>query len=221
MQPQYDSVDEIRKAYAKRIREAADDEVAVREIRAEERENIAIFREREAEALSLRATRAQILATSGVPEDWHEYITGGNAEELQASADKVKERLAKLSAPAPEGAAPVRDAASRYGSPSAAGGGPGSGMASQQDPELEFRQDFSRRYNESTVGSRVATSPNDSQATYSVNEGERYVRSRLGEVGLRAMANYGKSDSTRAKVREALDRKGIPWRYDDPRLGVG
>lgn len=205
MQSQYDSVEDIRKDYAKRIKEVADDEDAVRGLRLEEREAMADLRERQAAARELDATRATVLANSGLPEDYHEYVVGGTPEELQASADKLKERLAKLSAPAaPQPPQPT--AASMYGSTAGAGGSP----PAQRDTEEEKLGDFAKRYNESIVGSRVDTSPNESQATWSKREGDEYVKKRLGAHATVAMARYSKNTVLRQAAQELARQRGWP-----------
>lgn len=71
--------------------------------------------------------------------------------------------------------------------------------------DREWRDSFQRRFNESTRGSRASSSPSDPQATWSVREGDKYVRELLGT---RAAAHLARNSSVPA-VRAALGK--IRW----------
>lgn len=104
-EPTFDSIDALEKHFGKLKKAAGDDEAKVREIDLEMREAKADFREKAALFAALDAHRTKVLATAGIPEDFHEWVVGDTTEQIDASAAKVKERLEKLSANAPNAAA--------------------------------------------------------------------------------------------------------------------
>jgi hypothetical protein len=161
---QFDSIDSIEKHFGKLRKAAADDEAKVREIAIDEREAKADFREKSASARELAAHRKSALAGSGIPDDFHEFVTGGTAEEIDASVAKVKERVDKLTA----GKINDDDAATKlYGQPIQGGGAP---PGPRTPADEAWIADFQKRFD-------------DPSASFSVQEVQRYAE-KLGGAHL-------------------------------------
>lgn len=193
--PEYQSLEEIEKDYAKRIK-ASDDEDEKRSLQLEQRETTADFREVQAARRELEAHRTSVIASKNLGE-WADMVTGATPEEIEASAAKIEERLSKLQTAAP---AAEPSAADLYGRTGSGGGAP----PVHRDETVEFIDGFQKNFNESTRGTRVQTTPAgaESPATWSVRDGEKYVRTLLGA---RAIEHLARNSSSPA-MREAAQR---------------
>lgn len=140
---QFESIDAIEKHYGK-LRKAAEkdgEDDKVRAINLEEREAKADFREKSARSRELSAYRKSALAASGLPEDWHDDISGDTEEAIDASVKKWKERYAKVTASNTDD----DEAALRmYGTP--VGNGGGSPPPPRSTEDQKFIDDFQRRF---------------------------------------------------------------------------
>jgi hypothetical protein len=160
----FDSIDAIEKHFGKQIKAAGDDEEKVRELRIDQREAKADFRDRSSAKRELDTHRAAALAKAGIPEDFHDFVTGGTTEEIDASVAKVKERLDKLTA----GRTSDDDAARRlYGAPATGGGTPPGPRSSDDEKWID---DFQKRFD-------------DPSATFTVQEVTKYAE-KLGGAHL-------------------------------------
>jgi len=146
---QFDSIDAIEKHFGKLRRDAGDDDEKKRELSIDEREAKADFRERVAQARELSAHREAALAKAGIPEDFHDFVTGRTPEEIDAAVTKVKERIDKLTA-----AAGQQGAQNLYGNPLNNGGGnpPPPRTPEQEKWISDFQQRFSDPSASVTVG---------------------------------------------------------------------
>lgn len=118
--PEFQTLDELEKYYGKLKKEAKDDDAKVKEIDLDHREARADFREKAALIAALDAHRTKVLATAGIPEDFHEYVIGTTPEEIDASAAKVKASVGKLTAQQAQDSREVHD---MYAPPIGIGGG--------------------------------------------------------------------------------------------------
>lgn len=160
----FDSIDAIEKHYGKQIKAAGDDAEKVRDLQIEQREAKADFRDRSSARRELESHRTAAIAKAGIPEDFHEYVTGDTPEAIDASAARVKERVEKLTA----GSKDDDEAARRmYGTPANGGGAP-PGPKSTKDEE--WIADFQKRFD-------------DPSASFSVREVQQYAE-KLGGAHL-------------------------------------
>jgi hypothetical protein len=165
----FESIDQIEKHYGKLRKANADDEAKVRDLGIEEREAKADFRDKASARRELAAHRTAALAKAGIPEDFHEFVTGDTPEAIDASAAKVKERVEKLTKAQNDD----DDAARRlYGEPAHGGGQPPPPRSSDEERWLG---DFQGRFD-------------DPSATFSVAEVKRYAEILGGHKLLHGMA---------------------------------
>lgn len=186
----YDSLDAINKDFGKRIKDTDSDDEK-RALALEQREAIADFREVQAVQRELAAHKATVVAEKGLA-DWAEYVTGTTAEEIDASAAKLSERVGVLNA-----AVDDAKAAASYGAAGGAAGGAAAGV--KVDDEVEKLHDFEKRFNEGTRGSAIRTG-NDGKFT--VREAEEYVQ----KIGAARMIDHLARSSSKPEMR-ALAQK--------------
>lgn len=152
---EFDSIDAIEKHFGKQIKAAGDDEDAVRELKIAQREAKADFRDRSSSRRELETHRTAAIAKAGIPEDFHDFVTGDTTEAIDASVAKVKERIDKLTA----GAQNDDEAAKKlYGNLPNGGGTPPGPKSSEDEKWLD---DFQKRFD-------------DPSASFSVREVEKY-----------------------------------------------
>jgi len=201
---QFDSLDAIAKHYGKLRKDAADDTDKVREIELDEREARADFREKAAVSASLDAHRTKVLATAGIPEDFHEWVTGDTPEAIDASAVKIKERVDKLSAGAPNAAADAL-----YGNePIRPGGGapPPPRQSDRQkrvhDAEVKINNDVLGRaaYRASRQDGRPGSQPDTTAAEFA-----RYAQDILGRTVTRDWIRNTQNPSARGLDASKID----------------
>lgn len=185
----YDSIEAINKDFGKRIKDTDSDDEK-RSLALEQREAIADFRLAVAERRELEAHKATVVAAKGLGE-WADMVNGSTPEEIEASAAKIAERVAKLSAAANDAAA-----AAAYGSAGSAGG---AAPGTKPDEAVEKMQDFERRFNESTRGSAIRTGDG---AKISVNEAQQYV----GTIGAARIIDHLARTGSKPGVRSAMQR---------------
>jgi len=186
---EFDSIDSIEKHYGK-LRKAAekdDDAEKVRQLGLEEREAKADFRERSAIARELDAHRKSALATAGIPEDFHEFVSGSTPEEIDASVKKVKERIEKLT----KAQSSDDDQAQRLYGPAANGGGAPPGPRLTDDEK--WIEDFQGRFD-------------DPSATFSVAEVSKYAKILGGHKLLRGMAENSNIFKRNGITTEVVDQ---------------
>jgi len=151
----FDSIDAIEKHYGRQIKAAGDDADKVRDLEIERREAKADFRDKQSAARELNAHRREAIAKAGIPEDFHDFVTGGSPEEIDASVAKVKERLEKLTKAQTDDDEGARKL---YGQPANGGGTPPGPRSSEDEKWLN---DFQSRFN-------------DEAGTFSVGEVKKY-----------------------------------------------
>lgn len=186
----FESLNDIEKHYGKARKAVSDDEVAVKALSLEEREAKADFRENAAIKRELDAHRRDALATAGIPEDFHDFVTGNTPEEIDASVAKVKTRIDKLTA----GKTDDDDAAAAlYGKPVQGGGTP---PPPRENDEDKFVHDFEKRWNgKGANGGEGVTQP----------EIDRYVRTRTGANMTRHLRDNSRIPSVRAALASVKD----------------
>ncbi len=181
--PDFESLEALDKYYKKAIKDAGDDADAVKGLELEQREARADLREVLAQRRELDAHRTQAIAAAGIPADFAEFVTGNSAEEIDASAAKIKERVGKLTANAGDGAG-----AAAYGDPAA--NGAGAPPPPQLSPSRKFEEDFANRYNNREQVSKA--------------EIDKFVQQRLGRKVItdfkeRGLARYRDFDLSKLK----------------------
>ena len=161
---QFESIDAIEKHYGKAIKAAGDDAEKVRELEIDRREAKADFRDQQSARRELDTHKRDAISKAGIPEDFHEFVTGDTPEAIDASVAKVKERLEKLT----KAQTSDDDAAKRlYGAPANGGGQPPGPRTSEEEKWIE---DFQKRFD-------------DPSSTFSVQEVQRYAE-KLGGAHL-------------------------------------
>jgi hypothetical protein len=166
---EFESIDQIEKHYGKLRKANSEDDAKVRELQIEEREAKADFRDKASARRELEAHRTAALAKAGIPEDFHEFVTGTTPEAIDASVAKVKERVEKLT----KAQSDDDDAARRlYGEPAHGGGQPPPPRSSDEEKWLA---DFQGRFDDPT-------------AQFSVREVEKYAQILGGHKLLHGMA---------------------------------
>ena len=187
---EFDSLDAIEKHFGKARKAVSDDEVAVKALSLEEREAKADFRERTAIQRELAGHRREALAAAGIPEDFHEFVTGNTPEEIDASVARVKGRVEKLTAGKTTDDA---EAVKLYGSPVQGGGAP---PPPRDTDENKFIHDFESRWNENGAnGGKGVTK----------QEIDRYVQARTGANMTRHLRDNSRIPSVRAALASVKD----------------
>lgn len=166
---QFDSIEAIEKHYGRQIKAAGDDADKVRELEIERREIKADFRDKASAKRELEAHRTDALAKAGIPEDFHEFVTGSTPEAIDASVAKVKERVEKLTKAANE---EDEGAIRLYGKAANGGGQPPPPRTSDEEKWLE---DFQGRFE-------------DPSSTFSVGEVTKYAQILGGHKLLHGLA---------------------------------
>jgi len=119
----------------------------------------------------LDSHRTAAIAKAGIPEDFHEFVTGATTEQIDASVAKVKERIEKLT----KAQADDDDAARRlYGEPAHGGGQP---PAPRSTDEEKWLDDFQKRFE-------------DPSANFSTQEVKRYTEILGGHKLLHGLARH-------------------------------
>lgn len=168
---EFESIDAIEKHYGRQIKQAGDDAEKVRELEIERREAKADFRDKQSTRRELEAHRTAALAKAGIPEDFHEFVSGDTPEAIDASVAKVKERVEKLTKAQNDD----DDAARRlYGEPAHGGGSP---PPPRSTDEEKFLADFQSRFE-------------DPSANFSVQEVKKYAEILGGHKLLHGLARY-------------------------------
>jgi hypothetical protein len=176
----FDSIDAIEKHYGKQIKAAGDDAEKVRDLQIEQREAKADFRDRSSAKRELDSHRIAAIAKAGIPEDFHDFVTGDTPEAIDASVAKVKERIEKLTA----GSKDDDEAARKlYGNLPNGGGQPPGPKNSEQEKWLE---DFQKRFD-------------DESGTFSVGEVRKY-----GEILGGAHLLHNLADTSRIFKRHGI-----------------
>lgn len=161
-EPTFESVDAIRKHYGKAIKDAEDaDKPALQLAQAEA---IANFADARAAAAERKGWLRDALEEFPAAKDFPELITGDTEEAIKASAKATADRVAKLTAGAPN------DAAEKlYGEPIRPGGG--TPPPPRENDNDKFIHDFEARWNEKGAnGGKGVTK----------QEIDRYVQMRAG-----------------------------------------
>ena len=119
--------------------------------------------------------------------------------EIDAAAAKIKERLDKISGPGVGTPTPTnQEITAAYGAPGSTAGG---GAPGQRRDELhEKMQDFEQRFNSSTRGSAIKSSPNDSQASVTDREIAEYTKNLLSARTISHLAKNSHSPDLRARA---------------------
>lgn len=164
---------DLEKDYKARIR-ATEDETEKRELTAEMREKIADVREANAARVELEAHRKAVAADKGIGE-WEDMIQGSTPEEIDASAEKIAERVKTLMT--------IKSPEQDYGAPGLGGGG-GGAVRPPRDPQSQMLDDVEQNYNSYKLGGDPLTA---AQMT-------KYVNTRLGRHALLAFKDMGKKN---------------------------
>ena len=168
---EFESIDAIEKHYGRQIKQAGDDAEKVRDLQIEMREAKADFRDKTSARRELDSHRTAAIAKAGIPEDFHEFVTGSTPEQIDASVAKVKERIEKLTKAQNDD----DDAARRlYGEPAHGGGNPPPPRSSDEEKWLA---DFQGRFE-------------DPSANFSVQEVKKYAEILGGHKLLHGLARY-------------------------------
>jgi hypothetical protein len=177
---EFESIDAIEKHFGRQIKQAGDDAEKVRELTIDLKEAKADFREKQSAIRELNAHKREAIAKAGIPEDFHDYVTGDTPEAIDASVAKVKERVEKLTKAQNDD----DDAARRlYGEPAHGGGTPPPPRSSDEEKWLA---DFQARFDDPT-------------AQFSVREVEKYAQILGGHKLLHGLARNS----------QIFDRHGI------------
>lgn len=187
----YESVEAINKHFGKLIKDTDSDDEK-RSFALEQREAVADYRESSAARRELDAHRATVLAKSGIPDDFHEFVTGTTPEEIDASAAKIAERVTKLTSEAND-----KVAAAAYGTAGAAGG---SAAGAQEPKEIEDLKDFEIRFNQAIPGQSATRTGNDGKI--SVREAEQYVN----KLGAARIVDHLARNSANSNMRALAQR---------------
>lgn len=168
---EFESIDAIEKHFGRQIKQAGDDAEKVRDLQIEMREAKADFRDKQSARRELDSHRTAAIARANIPEDFHDFVTGSTAEEIDASVAKVKERLEKIT----KAQADDDDGARRlYGEPAHGGGSPPPPRSTDEEKWLD---DFQRRFD-------------DPAASFSVQEVKRYSEILGGHKLLHGLARH-------------------------------
>jgi hypothetical protein len=172
---EYESLDEIERAFNKLIKVAQqeDDNDRVAELRTELRERKADFREQQIREREIEAIKRLALAQFPVPKEYQDLVVGATEEQIMARA---KDLSTRFQPPAPPPPSPQEQARAAYGTPAAVGGG--QPAQSPRDPNTEFLENYARKYN------------NGEQLT--MRETERFERLRGGRRIAEAIGASGK-----------------------------
>src|SRR5258708_6738670 len=189
---EFESLDALDKHYGRAIKAAGDDEAKVKELQLEQREARADFRDKQSARRELDAHRKAALAEAGIPEDFHEFVTGDTPEAIDASVKKIKERVEKLTSARNN----EDDAAERlYGKPANGGGQPPPPRSSDEEKWLE---DFQRRFE-------------SEGETFSVGEVKKYAEILGGHKLLHGLARnsqiFERNGITPAAVKQYEEGK--------------
>jgi hypothetical protein len=206
MAEEFESLDAIAKHFSKQRKDAGDDAEKVRDLELDEREARADFREKAAIKSSLEAHRTKVLAAAGIPEDFHEWVTGATPEEIDASAAKVKERVEKLTAGNPN-----PDADRIYGNggePVRTGGGapPPPRQSDRQkrvhEAEVKINNDVLGRaaYRASRQDGRPGSQPDTTAAEFA-----RYAQDILGRHVTKRWIENSQNPSARNLDQSKID----------------
>lgn len=168
-EPEFESVDAIRKHFGKQIKDAEDaDKPALQLAQAEA---IATFADARAAAAERKVWIKDALDEFPAAKQLPELVTGNTEDEIKASAKVVAERVTKMTA-----ASNADDdaAAKLYGKPVNGGGAPPPPRMNDND---KFVKDFEQRFN-------------DPAGSYSTQEAERYAKILAGTNVVRKMAQF-------------------------------
>jgi hypothetical protein len=136
----FDSVEAIRKHFGKLIKDAEEGDQPA--LKLQQAEAIAEFSDARAAAADRKAWVREAIDKFPGAKDFPELVTGTTAEEIEASAEKVQERVQKLAA---TNTADDEGARKLYGDPIAPGTGTPPGPR-KSDDEV-FIADFQKRWN--------------------------------------------------------------------------
>ena len=182
---EFESIDAIEKHYGKLIK-GEDDEAKKRELQIDLREAKADFRDRQSTQRELSAHRRAALAEAGIPEDFHEFVSGSTTDEIDASVKKVKERVDKLiKAQTDDDAAAAR----LYGKPVNGGGAP---PGPRETEDEKWIADFQKRFD-------------DPSSTFSVQEVQRYAEKLGGAHLLHNLADTSRIFKRNGITPEVVD----------------
>lgn len=204
MPDEFESLDAIAKHFSKLRKDAGDDADKLRGVELDEREARADFREKVAIRSALDAHRTKVLATAGIPEDFHEWVVGNTPEEIDASAAKVKERVEKLTANAPN-----LEAERFYGNDTIrpGGGTPPPPRESERqkrvhEAEVKINKDVLGRaaYRASRQDGRPGSPPETTAAEFA-----RYAQDILGRTVTRDWIRNTQNPSARALDANKID----------------
>jgi hypothetical protein len=168
---EFESIDAIEKHFGRQIKQAGDDADKVRDLQIEMREAKADFRDRSSAKRELDSHRVAAIAKAGIPEDFHDFVTGDTPEAIDASVAKVKERIDKIT----KAQTDDDESAQRlYGNDAHGGGQP----PAPRSPEVEkWLADFQGRFE-------------DPSANFSVQEVKRYSEILGGHKLLHGLARH-------------------------------
>ena len=185
---QFESVEAIRKHFGKQIKDAEDADKPA--LQLAQTEAIATFHERRANESERKGWLRDALDKFPGAKEFPELITGSTQEEIEASAGKVAERVAKLTAASGADAAAARQL---YGDPIAPGHG--SPPPPRTNEEEKFIGDFQKRWNE-----------HDARGNGGVTEAERdrYVQLLAGRHVAQNLIN-----NSRIPAMRGLDPKAL------------
>ena len=177
---EFESLDAIDKHFGRQIKQAGDDEEKVRALEIERREARADFRDKQSAKRELDSHRTAAIAKAGIPEDFHDFVTGDTPEAIDASIAKVKERVDKLIKAQTEDDEAFRQ---RWGAPPPGGGSP---PPPRSNDEEKWLADFQARFD-------------DPSANFSVQEVSKFAQILGGHKLLHGLARNS----------QIFDRAGI------------
>jgi hypothetical protein len=167
-EPEFDSVDAIRKFYGKQIKDAEDE--AKPALQLSQAEAIAAFSERRAAESERKVWIKDALDEFPPAKQLPELVTGNTEEEIKASAKAVAERVTKMTTNADD------DAAKKLYGPTGTNGS-GTPPPPRSSDNAAFVKDFEQRFN-------------DPNGQYSTQEVERYAKILSGTNVVRKMAQF-------------------------------
>jgi len=183
--PTFESVEAIRKHYAKQIKDAEDaDKPALQLAQAEA---IASFSDARAAAAERKVWLKDALDEFPAAKDFPELVTGDTEEAIKASAKATAERVGKLTA---GNSNPEADRI--YGDPIRPGGG--TPPPPRQTDDEKFVKDFETRYN-------------DPAGSYSKAEAERYAKVLASTSVLKSLAENSQHFKRAGITPEMVDKE--------------
>jgi hypothetical protein len=169
-EPDFDSVEAIRKFYGKQIKDAEDE--AKPALQLAQAEAIATFSDRRAAEAERKVWIRDALDEFPPAKQLPELVTGNTEDEIKASAKAVAERVTKMTAASNAD----DDAAKKLYGPTGTNGG-GAPPPPRSSENAAFVKDFEQRFN-------------DPNGQYSTQEVERYAKILSGTNVVRKMAQF-------------------------------